>query len=157
MVPNAGELCVFEDRLGELLVRGDECRLHRELGVLCAVVALVGLGDPLRGDGGGDVASRVPAHPIGDEEQVLPGEAGVLVVRTHAADVRDGRAIDERRHGAYRRSSNVVAPTFTVAPMATGVGTVTRVPSRKVPFVESRSCSIHCSFQSMSLAWCVEV
>ena len=57
----------------------------------------------------------------------------------------------------YRRSSNVVVPTLTVAPSGIGVGTVTREPLRKVPFVESRSWIIHRPFQSMSRAWWVEV
>ena len=121
----------------------------------CLVLA-VGLADAVHGDRGGDVAARVAAHPVGDDEQVASGVAGVLVVGADLADVGDGRRLVGRRHG-YRRSSNVVVPILIGVSSGTWVGTVTRRPSRNVPLVESRSWIIHSSFQRSRRAWWVEV
>ena len=109
-------------------------------------------------DRGRDVTAGVTAHPVGDDEQVVPGIAGVLVVGADLADVRnrsDGPVSMDAT--PYRRSSKVVVPILIGVSTGTGVGTVTRLPSRKVPFVESRSWIIHSSFQSRRRAWWVEV
>ncbi len=44
-----------------------------------------------------DVAPRGPAHPVGDHQQVGTGEAGVLVVLPHAADVGQGGVAEAQR------------------------------------------------------------
>ena len=71
----------------------------------------------------GDVAAGVPAHAVGDGEQVRAGVAGVLIVGAHLAGVRDGgaRALEDHVSGVrYFRSSKVVAPTLIGAPTMIG-------------------------------------
>ena len=151
-----GELGVLEDGLGEQRVRGDQRGLQRELGLGRGLVLAVRLADPGHGDRAGDVAARVAAHPVGDDEQVPAGIARVLVVRTDLPDVGDGRRAIRCCHG-YRRSSNVVVPILIGVSSGTWVGTVTRRPSRNVPLVESRSWIIHSSFHRSRRAWWLEV
>ncbi len=150
------ELVVFEDGLGEQGVGRDESGLQREGGIVGGGVALVDLADAADGDRGGDVATGVAAHAVGDDEEIVSGVSAVLVVGANLADVRDGCALLGLRH-AYRRNSKVVVPIVTGVLSGTRVGSVTRVPSRKVPLVESRSWMTQPSSHSSRRAWWVDV
>ena len=89
---HAGELGVVEHGLGDQRVGGEHRGLQGELGVVGRGVELVGLGDALHRDRGRDVAARVAAHAVGDDEQVAAGVSAVLVVGADLADMRDGGA-----------------------------------------------------------------
>ena len=92
--------------------------------------------EDLHGRAAGDVASGRAADAVGDDEEVLAGEAGVLVVLAHAADVgqrcvaqRQGatvRVVSVISAAAYLRSSSVVLPMRTWVPSWRVVGWVSR-------------------------------
>ncbi len=79
----------LQDLTVRLLHRLDEPAPHR-LQVRSRVAeAAEGPAHFLRGHPGGDLARRVAAHPVGDQEDAVGvvEERGVLVHRSHAADV----------------------------------------------------------------------
>ena len=82
-----GELGVRGDDVGDALARGDD-GLGEPLERL-GVVEAGGLHLRHRGDGRGrgELAGGVPAHAVGDDEQLVAGVPGVLVAAAHEADV----------------------------------------------------------------------
>jgi hypothetical protein len=107
-----------DDSLGEPLERLD-------------VVEPGGLHLRHRRDGRGrcELAGRVTAHAVGDDEQLVAGVAGVLVAGAYEADVR---------------------PTLICWPTASGVGPEMRERSTQVPFVEPRSLTTQVPFSSVT-------
>ena len=104
-------------------------------------------------DRAGDLAGRVPAHAVGDGEQVRARVRGVLVTFAQQADVGPDRVPECNRH---LRNSKTVLPMRTGTPGGTGIGWVTFCRSRYVPLVEPRSSTIHSPFCGNSLACLVE-
>ena len=75
------------------------------------------------GDRRSDVPAGRAAHAVGDEQQVRPRVAGVLVIGASEANVgASGVMPCEERHWV---SSNVVAPIRTWSPRRSGTGSVT--------------------------------
>ena len=94
---------------------------------------LVEAGEHADRDGGRDLAGRVAAHAVGDDEQPRPGVPGVLVDLPEEADVGAGGVAQRERHRRrprYFRSSTTVLPMRIGTPILTGVGLVTLVRSR---------------------------
>ncbi len=146
---HAGELRVLVDGLADQLVGGDERRLQGELRLLrVREVEAVGLRDPVHGDRRGDVAARVAAHAVGDDEQLGPRVAGVLVVRPHATHVRDRCACGDDGHALTHGARTWSRPPSPARRGGTCVGESMRWPSTNVPFVESRSCTTQSEPQS---------
>ncbi len=87
---HSGQFAVFEHRLGEKRVGGDERGLERELGVIGGLETTVDFGDAVDRDGRGDVASGVATHTVGDNKKVLARVGAVLIVGADFTDVRDG-------------------------------------------------------------------
>ena len=89
--PHAGQLAFAFGLAHDGVVGGDDGGDHHvrhAIGVDPGYPFDVGQGPD--GDGGGRVASRVPAHAVAHGHQMLPGEGGVLVVVPHVADVGYG-------------------------------------------------------------------
>ena len=87
------------------------------------------------------IACRRATLQVSHRDESRPGIQGVLIVRPNQADVGSRRVAQSQCH---RRSSSTVLPTRIGTPVATAVGWVTFVRSRKVPFVEPRSSTSHC-------------
>ena len=84
----------------DLGVGGRE-RAAEVVGRVVPAVALAVEGDHRADrDGARDVAARVAAHPVGDDEEVRPGIPGVLVLRAHQAHVGAGSVVERDLHGA---------------------------------------------------------
>ncbi len=77
--------------------------------------------------GTGYLASRVPAHAIGDGKQMRPGVGGVFVALTEQANVRPDHIAQGEGH---LRSSRTVLPMRIGTPTCTGVGADTFCLSR---------------------------
>ncbi len=91
------------------------------------VLGRVGV-EPLDGldrDRGGKVAGRGAAHTVGDDDEVLAGIAGVVVLLPDPTDVGDRAEPQGQRHG-YFFSSAIVLPTRTCTPTVTTIGVVMR-------------------------------
>lgn len=71
--------------------------LQRGLRVFGRRIGLVEGLQTLDRDAGGDVSAGVPAHPVGDDEEIRPGVSGILVVGADLPGVgdRDARALED--------------------------------------------------------------
>ena len=103
------------------------------LGTAARVVALVDeAGELLDHDPAGDVATGVPAHAVGDDEDGRRDEEGVLVDLAHVTDVGGGSVVQiDRLHALPSRSST----------MSPGVGSASSVEgmSRTQPAAPPRT------------------
>jgi hypothetical protein len=111
---------------------------------------------PVDGDAGCHVAARVPAHAVGDDEEVR-AVARILVVGAHLPRVGDGgaRPLEDHVAGLLPQLEGRRADLDRADEHRDGLAT--RSPSCQVPLVESRSCSIHWSPQRSRRAWWLEV
>ncbi len=86
-------------------------RLELVQRVVRAVRLVVQRGQVCHGDRGRDVTARVPAHPVGDDQQVGPGVGRVLVVRPHESHVGPGGVAQRDRHRLTRFTAGAPAST----------------------------------------------
>ena len=156
--PHAGQLAVLEHGLGEQRVRGDQRGLQRELGVLGEEYSMSASATRLAAIADATSPPACPPIPSATRKRCVPAypESWLLdrIFPTCETAALVGVGVVAT---GYRRSSKLVVPIVTGVPSGTGTGTVTRDPSRKVPFVDSRSWITHWSSQSIRRAWCVEV
>lgn len=94
-------------------------------------------GDRLGRERASDVTTRVATHAVGNEKQVSTGVTRILIACSDSPDVTTRHRKDAGVH--YGLSSKIVEPMDTGVNSGTGVGTLTRWLSTKVPLVEPRS------------------
>ena len=96
---------------------------------LAALVQVLPVERGQRGDrdGAGDLACGMPAHAVGDGQEIRPRVRGVLVALAEQSDVRAERIVQCESH---LRSSRTVLPIRIGTPTGTGVGWVTFCRSR---------------------------
>ena len=106
--PHAGELGLLLDPVEELVVGGADRAPRCVERVVGAVrLAVQGASSPIASEEATSPAG-VPAHAVGDDEQVRPGVPGVLVVLADEPDVGAGRVAQGDGHRRYLRSSRTV-------------------------------------------------
>ena len=143
---HAGELGIvgrpLDDRPVGLLHGGDE-----HVGAGRAELVLEGLD----GEVAGDLARLVAAHAVGDGEEAVDRQEGVLVGLADLADV-GGRAPGEAGH----RSSITVLPTWSRSPRWSTIGPDTFWRFSQVPLVEPRSSTSNWPSRRNTRAWICE-
>ena len=88
---HAGQFGMLEDGFREFLIGFVECVFERRGRFVDALERAIDVRDGLDGHRARDVPAGVAAHPVGDNKEVGPGVAGVLIVRADLADVGGGR------------------------------------------------------------------
>ena len=82
--------------------------------------------DRFQREGRRDLTSSVAAHAVGDGEDRVTDEHGVLVARAALADVGEPGGVE----ADHRRTSRRVLPSWSWSPAATAVGAITFCPLR---------------------------
>ncbi len=128
--PHAAEVGVFLHRLSELGVCFAQLLAEHAQGGLAGQALVIQRRQRPDNHRARDVARGVPAHAVGQDEQVRTGIPTVLVAAFRAeAEVGAGRVAQGDRHGSVApqpRSSMVVRPMRSVEPTATGWAPVRR-------------------------------
>src|ERR1039458_111615 len=86
-------------------------------------------------DRGGDLAARVAAHPVGDEDERLGDVVRVLVLGADLAGVRAARGVESR----HRTTSRTNPPIWSTSPRFSWVVDSIFISFTYVPFVDPRS------------------
>ena len=150
---HAGQFRVFHDGLRKFLSGTEDAAEEFFASSFDGVIRVIKRIQVLHGDGTGHIAARVAPHAVGDNVEVASYRTGILVACSDLPNMGGGRAQDcVSGHKPHRRSSNELVPMVTGVFSGTGVGMLTRLPSTKVPLVESKSWTIHWSFHSMRRA-----